>query len=349
MTGGPGGTGPAALDLLVLGGTSWLGGAVARDALQRGHRVTCLARGESGRPPEGVRWERADRRDPEAYAAVAARSWDAVVEVSWQPEMVREALRSLGDRIGHWVYVSSCSAYADDRTADQAEDAPTHRPYPGDGPVGVDDYGPAKVACEQASLEALGEERVLLARAGLIGGYGDRSDRLGYWPGRLARSTDIDRVLVPALAAPCQVVDVEDLASWLVTAAEERIAGTYNAIGDETTVGAVLEASAAATGRSPELVEAGDEWLTEQEVAPWAGPESLPLWLPGDEYAGFMTRRNDAARSAGLRLRPLGETVSGALRTERELGLHRDRRAGLTPERERDLLDRLVAAGPNPR
>jgi nucleoside-diphosphate-sugar epimerase len=330
------------MDLLVLGGTSWLGGAVAREALGRGHRVTCLARGESGAPPDGVRWERADRREPGAYAGVADRRWDAVVEVSWQPALVRGALSSLQDRIAHWVYVSSCSAYADERTAGQAEDAPTHPPHPGDGPVDLEVYGPAKVACEQAGLQALGEDRVLLARAGLIGGYGDRSDRLGYWPGRLARSTGPDQVLVPTLGAPSQVIDVEDLAMWLVTTAEERISGTYNAVGDQTTIADVVEASATAAGRSPELVEADDAWLAEQEVEPWAGPESLPLWLPAEEYAGFATRRNDAARRSGLLLRPLEETVRSALRWERELGLDRDRRAGLTPARERDLLDRLA-------
>ena len=341
MTSTSGAAGSRSLDLLVLGGTSWLGGAVARQALERGHRVTCLARGESGTPPEGVRWERADRRDPAAYDGVADRAWDAVVEVSWQPAMVREALRSLQDRIGHWVYVSSCSVYADDRTVGQPEDAPTHPPHHGDGPVDVEVYGPAKVACEEAGLSVMGEDRVMLARAGLIGGYGDRSDRLGYWPGRVARGNGSDHVLVPKRSGPVQVVDVEDLAAWLVTAAEERIAGPYNAVGDQTTVGAVLEASASAAGRSPELVEADDEWLIEQEVEPWAGPESLPLWLPSEEYAGFATRRNDAARRTGLRLRPLEETVGAALRWERELGLDRERRAGLSPDRERDLLRRL--------
>jgi 2'-hydroxyisoflavone reductase len=339
---GPRPDGDASLDLLVLGGTSWLGGAVARHAVERGHRVTCLARGESGTPPEGVRWVRADRSAQGAYGDVADGRWDAVVEVSWQPDLVRGALEALAERAGHWVYVSSCSVYADDRTVGQSEDAPTFAPHPDPGPVDAEVYGPAKVACEQAGLQAMGPERVLLARAGLIGGYGDRSDRLGYWPARLARGTPPDRVLVPAREGALQVIDVEDLAAWLVTAAEERIAGAFNAVGDRTTVGAALEACAAATGGEPELVEASDEWLAEQGVAPWMGPESLPLWLPSDEYAGFMTRRNDAARAAGLRLRPLEETVRAALRWERELGLDRDRRAGLTPTRERDLLHRLT-------
>ena len=139
MVGGHGsahaGTVSAALDLLVLGGTSWLGGAVARHAADRGHRVTCLARGESGRPPAGVTWVRADRALPTAYDEVTGRGWDAVVDVSWQPAFVRSALDRLAATTRHWVYVSSCSVYADDTAPGQGEDAPVHEAHTGTGPV----------------------------------------------------------------------------------------------------------------------------------------------------------------------------------------------------------------------
>ena len=323
-------------DLLVLGGTSWLGGAGARRALDRGHRVTCLARGEAGTPPDGVTWVRADRTEPGAYDAVVGRDWDVVLDVSWQPDQVRSALAALADRAGHWVYVSSCSVYADDAVPGEAEDAAVHPAHPGSGPVAIEQYGPAKVACEEAVVAAMGPEHSTLARAGLIGGYGDRSDRLGYWPARVDLATDRARVLVPPRDTPVQVVDVQDLAAWLVHVAEHQVPGVFNALGDETTVGAVLDACEAATGRRPAYVEVGDDWLAEQGVAPWMGPESLPLWLPRARYAGFMSRRNDAARVAGLTLRPLSETW------ERERGLDRERHAGLTAAREAEL----VAAAP---
>ena len=329
---------PVPLDLLVLGGTSWLGGAVARHALARGHRVTCLARGEAGTPPEGVTWVRADRAADGAYDEVAARDWDFVVDVSWQPDLVRSALAALADRAGHWVYVSSCSVYADDSVPGAAEDAAVHPAHQGTGPVAVEVYGPAKVACEEAVVAAMGADRSALARAGLIGGYGDRSDRLGYWPARVDRATDGDPVLVPRRDTPVQVVDVEDLAAWLVHLGERRVPGVFNALGDVTTIGALLDACEAATGRRPSYAEVGDGWLADREVAPWMGPESLPLWLPRPQYAGFMTRRNDAARAAGLTLRPLSETVSATLSWERERGVHRERRAGLTPAHEAELV-----------
>ncbi len=122
------------LDLLVLGGTSWVGGEIAREAARRGHRVTCLARGESGEPPAEVTWIRSDRTEPAAYDEVAARDWDAVFDVSWQPDQVRSALRSLAERTTHWVYVSSASVYAEEETPDTDEAAPLHEPHAGRRP-----------------------------------------------------------------------------------------------------------------------------------------------------------------------------------------------------------------------
>jgi nucleoside-diphosphate-sugar epimerase len=328
------------LELLVLGGTSWLGGALARQAVARGHRVTCLARGESGEPPAGVTWVRADRNEPTAYDEVRGRAWDSVLDVSWQPDQVRSALAALAPDARHWVYVSSGSVYADDDVPDTGEDAPLHEPHRDPGPVTIEQYGPAKVACELACLDAMGANRVFAARAGLIAGYGDRSDRLGYWPARVARAEDGEPVLVPPESAPVQVIDVEDLAEWLVRVAEEQVAGVVNAVGDTTTVADVLAACVEASGRTPRLVAADDDWLAEQGVAPWAGEQSLPLWLPQPAYAGFMTRRNEAAHRAGLRLRPVLDTVAAALAWERECGLDRPRRAGLTPEREAELVER---------
>lgn len=329
---------PLPLDLLVLGGTSWLGGAVARHALARGHRVTCLARGESGTPPDGVSWVRADRAAAGAYTEVAGRDWDVVLDVSWQPDLVRSALAALAERAGHWVYVSSCSVYADDSVPGESEDAALHPAHPGTGMVPIEAYGPAKVACEEAVVAAMGAEHSALARAGLICGYGDRSDRFGYWPARVDRAGDGEPVLVPPRDTPLQVIDVEDLAQWLVHLAEHRTGGVFNALGDVTTIGAVLDASVEAAGHHPSFVERSHAWLAEQGVAPWSGPGSLAAWLPQPEYAGFMTRHNDAARAAGLVLRPVADTVADSLRWERESGVDRDRHAGLTPARERELL-----------
>ena len=187
--------------LLILGGTSWLGGAVARLGLELGLQVTCLARGRSGTVPPGAEHVVADRWLPGAYDEVAGRAWDAVLDLSWQPELVRGATAALAGRTGHWLYVSSVSVYSDDHTPDTDESAPVHDPWQGSGEVTVEQYGPAKVACEQAVMSVAGEQ-TFVCRPGLIAGYGDPSDRFGYWPGRTARvRTAGEPVLVPPWTA----------------------------------------------------------------------------------------------------------------------------------------------------
>jgi nucleoside-diphosphate-sugar epimerase len=336
-TTGPADTGP--LDVLVLGGTSWLGGSVARHAVRRGHRVTCLARGSSGSVPDGAELVQADRGDADAYDAVGRQDWDVLVDVSRQPLHVRTAVAALAGHVGHWVFVSTLSVYASDDIPGADETAPVHPAWAGDGLAPDDAYGPAKVACEQALLDAV--PAALVARSGLIVGHGDRSDRFGYWPARFAQAADGDPVLVPPLGDPCQVIDVEDLAGWLVRCGEARRGGTVNAMGPTVPLEEVLRACAQASGVAPRMVEAEGAWLAARGVEPWMGPDSLPLWLPQPEYAGFMTRSRRRADELGLATRPLVSTAEAALAWERERGLERQRHAGLSPARERELLDAL--------
>jgi 2'-hydroxyisoflavone reductase len=324
--------------VLVLGGTSWLGGRVAAVAHRRGHTVTCLARGEAGAPPEGVRFVPGDRWAEHAYDPTLSE-WDSVIDVSWQPELVGGAVAALRERAGQWIYVSSCSVYADDSTPDTDESAALHEPWSGSGAVPVEEYGPAKVACERLVSDGVGAGRALLVRPGLIVGYGDRSDRFGYWPARFARVEAAgDTVLAPPLDAACQVVDVDDLSDWLVRCVEERTAGVMNAICDPAPLADVLGACAAAAEVEPALMPVEDAWLAQQGVQPWAGEESLPLWLPHPEYSGFMRRDNTAAKRSGLAFRSWRDSAAAALRWETELGLARDRLAGLSAAREQGLV-----------
>jgi nucleoside-diphosphate-sugar epimerase len=323
--------------ILVLGGTAWLGHLVATEAVARGHDVFCLARGEAGAVPQGATLIPADRRSPSAYDALAG--FDAAVEVSWQPTFVRDAVRRV--RARHWVYVSSGSAYAPGAPASAGTAGPLREPWRREGEAPLDAYGEAKVACEQLIASTPSS---LIARAGLIGGYGDGTDRLGYWPARMALATgDRRRVLLPdAGEAPAQVIDVGDLARWLVHCAAHGIPGTYDAVGPRSTFGQVVDASVAVAGTSPEPVWASEEFLLGQGVRPFMGPESLPLWLGGASPPDFLGRDPTAAQQAGLELRPLADTLAAALRWERELGLERPRKAGLSPAREQELLDALA-------
>lgn len=324
------------MKILVLGGTAFLSRAVADDALSRGHEVTCLARGSEQPPPEGVRWVKADRElGAEAYRDVLTE-WDAVVEVSWRPTQVRDALRALAWNTRHWTCVSSVSVYAENAVPGQRENARLVEPLPTDGPLGVETYAAAKVACEKASVEAIGP-RLHVCRPGLIVGAGDTSDRFGYWPARFARR-ESDLVLVPdAWHNEVQMIWVRDLARWLVSAAEAKLVGPHNAVCDPLPLGSVLDQSREAAGHHGELITVPSAWLADMNVSYWAGPDSLPLWLPAD-HAGFASRDNTAAKAAGLTFSPLSELVDDTLRHERELGVKRPRRAGLSPARELSLL-----------
>lgn len=332
--------------ILVLGGTSWLGGTVAATALAEGHDVFCLARGQSGPVPDGARLVEADRDDRAAYAALPrSQRWDLVVDVARQPGHVRGAVRALADRSEHWVYVSSASVYSRHDEPGASEGAALLPALASDTAT-MEEYGEAKVACEQAVVEGRGPG-ALIARSGLIVGHGDPTERFGYWPGRFALAAeDGAPVLVPARRdRPVQWIDVGDLARWLVTAGLSGVTGVYNAAGASTPLGAVLDAAARVAGFSGRVLAASDEDLHGSGVEEFMGPRSLPLWLADPEWCGFQDRDASRAREVGLRQRPLADTMADALAWERILGLRRERtRAGLDREDELSLISHLAGA-----
>jgi nucleoside-diphosphate-sugar epimerase len=325
--------------IIVLGGTAFLSAEIARQAVAAGDDVTCLARGSVAAPPRGVAWLKSDRSlGVNAYTDVAKEDWDAVIEVARDPVPASEALRALAHRAAHWTFVSSCSVYADASVPGAGEDAALLPALAPGTPSTPENYGESKVAIEEATLQAA-DGKAHLCRAGLIGGPGDGSDRYGYWPARFAR--DMKPVLVPAIDdAPMRVIDVRDLAAWILLAAKRGITGAMNALGDQIRFGDYIEAARHAAGHSGAVVPAAGTWLAEQGVDYWAGPDSLPLWLPPG-HEGFMARSNQAAVDAGLLLRPWRETLADTLADERERGLDRPRRAGLSPETEARLLAAL--------
>lgn len=317
--------------MLILGGSGWLSGGIARRWRDQGASVTCLARG--ARPvPSGTELVMGDRDAPEAYRLLGGAGWDEVVDVSSNAAHVRSAVETLGDRAAHWTYVSSVSVYSDDATSGADESAPLHAP----AKDANDEYGPQKVAAENA-VGTLGE-RATIVRPGLIVGRGDPSDRFGYWAAAFQRAGD-GPVLVPSTEGrSVQVIDVEDLAAFIVSMAG---AGAVNALGDVRPLGDVLTAVRKQAGHTGDVVSADDSWLVDRGVGYWMGDRSLPLWLPA-EMGGFMTRSNAVYRASGGTFRPLEDTIADVMEDEWSRGADRPRRAGLTRADETALLADLA-------
>ena len=292
------------MHILVLGGTQFLGRHVAETAVDRGHSLTLFNRGQTrpGLYPD-VEKLRGDRDGD--LASLVGRSFDAVVDTSgYLPRVVSATLDALGD-VGHYTFVSSVSVYAS-LAEPAAEDSPTAVLEEETEDFRSPAYGPLKALCETAVRSRFPE--AFIPRPGLIVGPWDPTGRFTYWPKRFL---DPGPVLAPAPpAAPAQVIDVRDLAAWIVDAAERGLAGTFNAVAPPTTWGELIETCRVAAGSEAEVVWVDPAFLLEQEVGEWM---ELPLWLHDPAYASMLVTPVERALAAGLSIRQLVETVSATL------------------------------------
>jgi len=292
--------------LLVLGGTRFLGPALVREALSRGHELTLFHRGREARGLfPGVEEVYGDRA--EDLGRLGGRSWDAVLDTcGYTPGVVGASARALAGRVGRYVFVSTISVYAD-FAEPPGEDAPLATledpaEAEGEDPRG---YGARKALCER-EVEAAFEDRALLLRAGLLSGPGDRSDRGTDWSRRLARGGA--RWPPGDPARPVQTLDVRDLAAFAFAALVAEASGPVNVTGPPGGVpmGELLETCRALGG-----VDAALTWLPE---AAWEHPElgaaarALPVWIPAG-WRGFGRVPVARAQALGLRPRPLAETL----------------------------------------
>jgi len=298
--------------LLVLGGTVFLSHAVAAEAVARGHEVVCAARGVSGLVPEGAELVTWDRVGP-APAELRARDVDAVVDVGRHPSRVRSAVEDFAS--AHWVFVSTINVYADESTpGGRPGTLPLREPVTGDIDLTVDPeaYGPMKVACEEAVREVAASSTII--RPGLIVGPGDRSGRFTYWPRRLADAGPGEEVLAPgAPEDTIQVIDVRDLADWIVHCATSGLPGTFDGVGPAMPLGDLLDQVAEGVGATPRWTWVPPDFLEEHGVEPWMGPDSIPLWLPRPAYDGLIAHDAEPPLDAGLQPRPVAETARDTL------------------------------------
>ncbi len=310
--------------ILILGGTSWLGSAIARQHLALGNDVTVLARGISGQPPEGAKFLRADRSLPGAYDAVQGE-FDDIVELAYEPLLVDSALDALTHRTKHWTLVSSISVYASLWVAGGTENDALVEPQD------LTLYPDAKVAAEHKSRLVLGD-KLSIIRPGLIAGPGDLSDRLGYWMNRTAGSGP---VLIPEdLSRPVQFVDVRELASAIAAGGLPKV---LDAVRQSMSFEQFLSRVAHVAGYEGEFVKASDSWLLEQGANYWAGEKSLPLWLPAEDQ----NMLNRAGAKFTTPQRQLEQILSDIFEDEKYRGLNRKRRSGMSRNFELSLIAKL--------
>ncbi len=326
--------------VLVLGGTGYIGPHLVEHALARGHTVTLFNRGKT-KPGLFPKAEQliGDRNDPNGHEALTGRTWDVVYDLpTTNPQWIVNAAAALKGRVAQYVYVSSTAAYRDFTRSFPDETHPTQDPAPISGPdAAAAPYGNKKVRCEQLVQEAFGAGATVV-RPGLIVGPGDLTDRFTYWPVRIEQGGEI---LAPGtLDDPAQWIDVRDLTEWMVRLGESRTGGVFNAVGPRTRcgIGELLYGIKACFNNDARFTWVPTTFLTAQKVRSWA---DMPVWsFTGASTVAFCTSVIEKALAAGLTFRPLATTVRDALTWyhARPAAEQEKLRAGITPEREREVL-----------
>ena len=300
--------------MLVLGGSLFVGRAIAAAGVRAGWDVMTFNRGRSAPDLAGISVVRGDRTDLDSVSQLMDQGpWDVVVDTSsYVPRNTLGVARVLEPVSGRYVLLSTVSVYEDWPQAPLSEQSAVLAcPPDADadyGPPDVEDgptrYGRHKAGCENAARVVMGSERVAVLRPGVILGPGEYVGRLPWWLHRIAAG---GRVLAPGSPdRTIQPVDVRDLAEFVVRLVVDRASGVFNVTAPigERTFGGLLAACAEVTGADPDLVWVSDEQLLRLGVRQWS---ELPLWRT---FEGVWRVDAAAAVAAGLTCRPLLETAA---------------------------------------
>lgn len=322
------------MNVLVLGGTQFIGRAIVQELLNRKYDVTIFHRGKTGADlfPE-CDHILGDRNTDLALADT--QEWDEIIDVScYTPDQARAAAKL---RTEHYTFISTISVY----DIDGAELPLTEETKISAGEEGTEvtstSYGPMKVRCEEILAEAF-PGALGVIRPGIVFGPHDHTGRFPYW---ISRLDQFDDVLVPdVLNQPMQWVHVMDLAEFTVHIAENQMSGIWNAIRPSISFGALLDEIRMQVGRKHELLLASVEELSEHEVKPWS---DLPLVFPDDSRLPMFQFDPKHAERAGLKHRSVTKTVETTLKWCRTEEFAANFKGGMPREREVEVLTKLKA------
>jgi nucleoside-diphosphate-sugar epimerase len=343
------------MKLLIIGGTRFLGRHLVAAALASDHEVTLFNRAQhTSKAPQGVETIQGDRNND--LNKLQGRHWNAVIDTcGYLPRSVRASAELLSDSVKTYVFISSQSVYADVSVYGVDESAPLEtltseqldkaNAINSSGQISAMNYGELygglKAMCEHAVHEVM-PGRALIIRPGVIVGPYDHLDRFTYWVVRVAAGGE---VLAPGRPDRfVQSIDARDLADWIVKMIEEKRTGVYNADGlpNVVTMQDLLSECKMVSGSDASFTWADEDFLLKEEVNSWT---DMPLWLPESEpqFRGFMFVNCDKAFGAGLTTRPLHETIRDTLTWYRRHHGQERLKAGIDPNRELKLLDKLRA------
>jgi 2'-hydroxyisoflavone reductase len=323
------------MNLLVIGGTRFVGRHIVQAALSKGHQVTLFHRGQSGGNLFEDQVERVLGDRNTDLSQLTGRYFDAVIDTcAYRPNEVKTALEALGNSARQYLLISTISVY-DQPEPGADENARTFEPLWEAEAITGETYGPLKVACEKTLESWPGEIIKTTVRPGLVVGPFDHTDRFTYW---LVRAEAGGTMAVPdAAAQPIQFIDARDLAEFVVRLTEQRRAGVFNAVGPEEpyTFGEFLE-EAIAAGRQADMKVISTDVLESHGIRPWV---DLPLYM-GDDTAewGMGQLSHRRAVEAGLQHRDPETTIAHTLAWARSMDLKLPLKAGISPEQEERLL-----------
>lgn len=327
------------MKILIIGGTRFLGRHLVDAALAAGHEVTLFNRGKTN-PTLFPNVETITGDREQDIEKLSGREWDAAIDVAgYVPRIVRLSAEKLKNSVKRYIFISSISVYADNKKIGIDESYPVGKLEDESvEEVTGDTYGPLKALCEKTVQDIYGD-RALIVRPGLIVGPYDPTDRFTYWPVRVKRGSDMITPDKPQ--TPIQIIDVRDLADFIIKLIEEEASGIYNATGPdyELSIGEFLDACKRVTDSIATFHWASAEFLEEHGVQPWS---DMPVWIPDtEEDAGFSRVDVSKAIEAGLKFRPLEDTIRDTIAWAERRPEDHEWRAGLDPTKEQILLTLL--------